>query len=304
ADAAPRLSEEKLGEVTHPRLDPAADVHDRVRRLRLGREQIRSYHIRHVYEVHRRAAITEQGERLVLVDEVEPADHHFDVLRSHVHARSVDVEVAERRRREIAQMRERAPHLFVRDLRGAVYRRRIRGLVLVYRQSPRLPVHDGARGQDDALHLRVGRGLEHVERAVDHDLLAFARVLLAAGPPQRGLMEHDVGAVDVRAHRFAVADVDLDEARLPRADRVLEVLRDAAHEGVERDGLARALADDRIDDLRADVTGAAGHDDPRAAEAAHSATWIDRRRAASLIPPSSVTIRQPKRSANARYSAS
>ena len=41
-------------------------------------------------------------------------------------------------------------------------------------------------------------------------------------------MEHDVGAIDVRLHRLAVADVDLQEARASGGERVREVLGNTA----------------------------------------------------------------------------
>src|SRR5581483_1550728 len=161
-------------------------------------------------------------------------------------------------------------------------------------------------------HLRLGRGLEHVERAVDHDLLALSRQLLAPRPSEGGLVEHDVGAREVRAYRLAVADVDLHEARLPRRDRAGEVLGDAAHHGIERDDLARAARDRGVDDVRAHIPGAPRDHDARARDDAHFARTADRHRvtaiasrlAASLMPLSSVRIRHPRSSARARYSAS
>src|SRR2546427_3438541 len=142
-------------------------------------------------------------------------------------------------------------------------------MVLVDRKPLRLPVHHGARCEHHARHVRVGGGLEDVEGAAAHHLLALARLLLAAGPAERGLMEHDVRARDVRLHGLAVTDVDLHEPRAACRDRGREVLRDTAHERVERDDLARAGGDRGIDEVGPDGPGATGHDDARAGERTH-----------------------------------
>ncbi len=165
--------------------------------------------------------------------------------------------------------RERARGLLVRDLHRAVERGAVQGLILVHRERLGLAIDDGARGEHHALHLGGGRGLEHVEGAVDHDLLAFAGRFLAAGPAQRGLVEHDVRAIDRRGDRLAVADVHLAEARLPGRERAGEILRHAPHERVERDDLARARGDHAVHDVRPDVAGSAGDDDARAGQRAH-----------------------------------
>src|SRR5581483_10019302 len=59
ADAAAGDLEQERGEVAHPRLHAAADVHDSVRGLGLAREHVRARDVADIYEVHRRAAVPE-----------------------------------------------------------------------------------------------------------------------------------------------------------------------------------------------------------------------------------------------------
>src|SRR5437763_1700031 len=244
-DGAAGETEEERGEVTHRRLDPAADVHDSRRGRGLAREQVRPSHVFDVHEVHRRGAVPVQGERLAFIDQVQPADHDLDEARAHVHPRAIHVEVAEGRRPQSIQVSERPCELLVRDLHRAVERGAVQWLVLVDRQRLRLAVHDGARREDDVPGLRRDRGGQDVERAVHHDLVAFARGLLAPRPAKRRLVEHEVRAVDGGRDGLAVPDVDLAQARLARPESGGKVVGDATHERVERDDLARPGVDGR-----------------------------------------------------------
>src|SRR5437762_327696 len=130
-NGAARKPQEQGGEVAHRRLDPAADVHDNGRPVRLAREQVRAHDVTDVHEVHRRRPVAEERERLASVDEVEPADHHLDEARAHVHPGAVHVEVSEGRRSHAVQLRVRACQLLVRGLHRAVERRAVQRLVLV-----------------------------------------------------------------------------------------------------------------------------------------------------------------------------
>ena len=82
-------------------------------------------------------------------------------------------------------------------------------------------------------------------------------------------MEDDVDALEVRAHRLAVANIELDEPCLAGRDRRREIFRNAADERIKRDDLARAGRDRGIDDVRADVACAASHGDASAHKDAH-----------------------------------
>src|SRR5437867_9118933 len=86
-------------------------------------------------------------------------------------------------------MREGAGELLVRDLGGAVDGRSIKGMVLIDGQMHRLAIDHGRRCEHHACHSCLRRGLEHVERATDHHLLALARTLLAAGPAKGRLVK-------------------------------------------------------------------------------------------------------------------
>src|SRR5207249_1736098 len=132
------------------------------------------------------------------------------------------------------------------------------------------------------------RRLEHVERPVDHDLLALARMLLASRPAERRLMEHDVRARDVRLDGLAIADVDLDQTRTSGSQRLREVLGDPTDQGVERDDLACASGKGCVDEMRSDVPRAAGDDDARACEQSHARHSLRERRADPRTAPPAV----------------
>src|SRR5439155_26648222 len=89
-DRAAGEPQEERREVAHLRLDPAADVHDSGRSGGLAREEIRPDDVADVDEIDRRRAVTEERERLALVDQVQPADHHLDEPRPDVHPWSID----------------------------------------------------------------------------------------------------------------------------------------------------------------------------------------------------------------------
>ena len=57
-----------------------------------------------------------------------------------------------------------------------------------------------------------GRGLDHVEGAVDEHLERQSRLLGALGDPDGGLVEDQVAAARHVVHEVAVADVALDQA--------------------------------------------------------------------------------------------
>src|SRR5204862_8188048 len=100
--------------------------------------------------------------------------------------------------------------------------------------------------------------LKRVDLPVDHAALARSRRFLAASPAQRGLVEDDIRAIERRGDGLSIPDVELAQARLPGLDRRVEILRDATHEGVERDDLARAGRDGRVNDVGADIAGTTG----------------------------------------------
>src|SRR2546428_2084718 len=95
SDVAPGDLEEKVGEIAHAGLHASADVHDRVRSARLGGQHVRAHDVVDVHEVRGGRSVTEEHDWLALVDEIEPPDHHLEVLRADVLPRAVDIEVAQ-----------------------------------------------------------------------------------------------------------------------------------------------------------------------------------------------------------------
>ncbi len=111
-------------------------------------------------------------------------------------------------------------------------------------------------------------------------------------------MEDDVGAGDRGPDRLAVPDVELAEARLPCLQRGVQIRRDAADKGVERDDLARARGDRRVDDVRADVTRAAGDDDASAGQRGQRRSLVVVRTTVSLPKPRSAPPSGPMAAAS------
>ena len=103
----------------------------------------------------------------------------------------------------------------------------------------------------EALHAALFRQPEEVARASDHDPLELLRLALA----NRDQMDDHVDVVDGTAHGRRIGDVALDELAAPVAKllRLADVADEAAH-------LAVLLAQ-RMDDMPADETGAAGDQD-------------------------------------------
>src|SRR4029078_12864718 len=109
----------------------------------------------------------------------------------------------------------------------------------------------------------------NVERAVDHDLLALARVFLTPRPANRGLMEYELGAFDVGADRVALSDIDFHEPGSAGRESGRDVAAVAAQEQVHRDDFLCAAREGRVDEVRPDGSRATGDDDASTRDAAH-----------------------------------
>jgi hypothetical protein len=165
---------------------------------------------------------------------------------------------------------ERAGHLLVRDLGRAIDPRAADRMVLVVGEADRVAVDDGGRGEHEAADLRRDRGFEDVEGAVHHHFLAIARSFLAQRPAQSGLVKNHVRPVDVRPHRLAIPDVDLDEPRSARRDGPGDVPAVAPQEQIDRNDFLRPRRERGVDDVGPDRSSATGNDDASAGNAGHA----------------------------------
>ena len=157
---------------------------------------------------------------------------------------------------------------FVEDLRGTVERViGIRVRQFGRRELIGEPVDRGRRCRDDAPYARVGGGLDHVVGAVDEHFEREPRLFSALRDPDRCLVEQHVDAVHQLTHEREIPDVTLDERHGTVLLRPGEVLAAPADEVVQDDDLLRAGEDEFVDDVRADGTAAACHED--LAELAH-----------------------------------
>src|SRR5581483_2223020 len=147
-------------------------------------------------------------------------------------------------------------------------------------------VHRRGRGRHDLRHARGDGRFEHVEGAVDEDVLGDARFFGASRDPNRRLMKDDADAVDGAAHGGRVTHVALDDAHAPARDRRRQVLAAAPREVVEHDDLARACPDELIRDVRADQPGAAG--DQHAVERHRGSSSSTARRTRAGLPATTV----------------
>ena len=106
------------------------------------------------------------------------------------------------------------------------------------------------------------RGLEHVERAVDHHVERDARLGGALRDPHRRQVEHDVHAFGDLVHGGGVPDVAADQGHARVGERCLDVAEGAALEVVhDHDACRIVLAEEQVDGRRADQAAAAGHED-------------------------------------------
>ena len=97
--------------------------------------------------------------------------------------------------------------------------------------------------------------------------------------PQRGEVEHVVGAAHEVVQQVEVLDRAFDQSDAVVLQRAGEVVARAAHEVVEHDDLAHGLVEELVDDVRADEAGTADHQHAGVFDRGHRvviATALDR----------------------------
>ena len=215
-----------LGELSQAGLGAARDVEDLVGDVGLSRQDVGAGDVLDVDEVHGLLAVAEDHRRLARVDALHPADQHLGVDAVDVHARPVDVEVAQGHVVEAVHVVEAAQQALVEDLGRPVEGPVVVGVVgFRGRELLRHPVDGGGGGGDDLLHLVFDAQLQEVKGGVDHDLHGVAWVLGALGDAQGGHVKDQVRVADQLLHEGAVADVGLDQADPSGGHGICEVLR-------------------------------------------------------------------------------
>src|SRR5690606_6266933 len=128
-----------------------------------------------------------------------------------IHARAIDVEIAQGDVFEAVHLVETAQEGFVIDLGGAVDGAVVVGMVLF---GGGVNVggaqHRGGGGGDDFLNAGVHCGFEHVEGAGGENVMGKTRFFGALGDADCGLVEENVDAGHGLGDFGSVADVALD----------------------------------------------------------------------------------------------
>ncbi len=183
-----------------------------------------------------------------------------------VHARAVDVEVAQR---DVGQAVHRVigaqqpfEHHLAGPVPGVVV---VRVVVLAGREAVGHAVDGRRRRGDDLAHAGLLGGLHHVEGAVAHRLQRGARLRRTGGDPQRGHVDHGVHAGGGAADRLRVLDVALLERDARILQGAFDVGRGAADHVVEdHDAFGRVVAQQQVDRRGSDQAGSAGDQDSSA----------------------------------------
>ncbi len=243
---------EQRAELRKRRLCARGDVEIHVGGVTRERQDVDAGDVADIDEVHRLEAVAKDQRRLATVNAVHPADHHLGIHAVDVHARAVDVEVAQRGVGQPVHFVEAAQHMFEANLVRAVERAVVEGVILVHRQVAGLTVDRGARGGDHFLDTRRHGRFEDVERAVHHDSVRLAWRLRALRDTQRRLVIDVVHALHAVGDELAVADVAFHEGDPSACAGAGKVLAIAAYEVIDGDHLGHTCVDQRVGDVRAD----------------------------------------------------
>ena len=158
AEVGAHDAQQHLGELEQAGLRAAGDVEDRVGHVALGGEEVRARDVADVDEVHRLRAVAEDQRRLAGRDPLHPAHEDLGVEAVDVHARAVDVEVAQRDVVEPVHRVQAAQQALVEGLRRAVERVvGVRVVLLGGRELLGEAVDRGRRGRDDLADARAPR---------------------------------------------------------------------------------------------------------------------------------------------------
>src|SRR5580765_2926530 len=214
-------------------------------------------------KVHRVGSVPEDLRRLPGGDRLHPSDEYLGVGAEHVHPPPVHVEIPQPDVVETVHVIEAAQQPFVEELCGAVDGSVRVGMVrLDGWKCLSESVDRSGRRRDHLADLGADRRLQHVECAVDEDILRQARIVGAVCDPNGRLMKYDADALHGAGHGVGIADAALDDSYPPGGARLAQVLAAPAREIVEDDNLGRTGAQQLVGDMGSDQPGSTGDEYP------------------------------------------
>ena len=249
----------EASEVEQRGLRPAADIQRDVARRRDGREDVGARHVAHMDHVHGLQAVAEDDRRLAAREAFHPTHQDLGVAAVDVHARAIDVEVAQRDVVQPVHIVEGAVEPLVEGLGRAVERAVVVGMLcLGGGELVRHAIDRGGGGGDQLSDVRGEAQFHEIIGRRDHHLEGGAWFLRALRDAQRGLVEDGIAASDERLHRRRVPDIALDQAHSVAGERAGEVVAPPTHHVVDDAHLRRTGVQQQLDDMRADEACAAG----------------------------------------------
>ena len=187
-------------------------------------------------------------------------------------ARPVGVEGPQHRDREVERAVEAVHQLVGRDLARRVRGLRLERMVLGDGDGLRRSVHLARRGVHDALHPVAKRRLGDIQRPEHVDLDEVARVdVRVRDGDLRAEVQHDLGALDGGRDRLHVAQLAArrppprPHRRFEPVERAAVVARVVAAHGPH----PGAVAHEPLDEMAADESARAGHEDRLACQSRH-----------------------------------
>src|SRR5439155_12658954 len=246
------------GKLLQCRLYSGRHVADDVGGVTRRGEEIGAGDIIDEYEVHGMASIAIDERRLPAYDALHPSHEDLYMGASYVHAWTVDIEIAERDVVEAIFVVEAPKQAFFEHLGCAVQgSTAVRMMILTRRESLGHPVHRSRRRGDDLGYSGSLRGLDNVERPIDHDFKREPRIPCTVGKPYRGLMEHNIDPLGDLCDECGIADVTVDDRHLAAVEAPREILLSTACEVVHDHDFGRLQRHELIRDGGSDQAGAA-----------------------------------------------
>ena len=153
-------------------------------------------------------AVAEYHRRQAGFDPFHPPDQNFGVSAVNIHARPIDVEVAQRN----VGHRKCPEHSFPEQL-GDTVKRAVVMTVMSLRRRKFIgqAIDRSRRCVDNLLNAGVGAHTGEFEGRIDHPVERLARFGGAVRDPKRGLMKDNVRSTNEMAHQATISDVTLDK---------------------------------------------------------------------------------------------
>src|SRR5262249_15634018 len=184
---------------------------------------------------------------------IHPADQHLSVDAARVHARPVNVEIAQSHIVEPVHFLEAAQQTFVKDFRGTIYGAIVVG-VMVFTGGKLFghSIHGGRRGRHQAPHVFFDACLQNVESTFAHDLEGEARIFGTLRDTDCRLVKYQIDAASQFSDQGRISDVAFDYLQCALGKRPPEIVSRSAREVVQDNYLGNALVDQLVGYMRSD----------------------------------------------------